>query len=92
MKISELKCSLLPHVQIIEFLNTLSNDEVIPSREIEEKLQLSLNSGSIHRHARELKDYYEPVLIEGRRTKVWGNKKAIAAVRRQQHAYQNLQS
>jgi hypothetical protein len=83
MKVSEaLKGTALD--QLIRFLDAQPKDEVFPTSEIEGKLNVVLDSGSIGRaKTTKLKDYTLRTSVEGRSTAVWGNKKAIAALRRQ---------
>lgn len=83
MKISKISSTKTVITRILEFLNTLPDDEVVSTRELEEHLSLSTNSGDVRRNWYKLANNVETASIDGCRTRVWGNKKAISALRKQ---------
>lgn len=66
--------------RLVAFLNTQPEDEVFTSAEIEARVDVHLDSKAIRNR---VQDYRETVMLDGRKTRVWGNKKAIAALREQ---------
>lgn len=82
MKIAELSKKGALHLRIVSFLNAAPDDEVYTKADLEDKLQASMTNGGIKLHRFELKDYQEVLAFSGRVQTVWGNKKAIAALRK----------
>ena len=83
MKISELKSSRPAHVRLIPLLESLAEDEVLTNSELQERFQINTLNGNILRHKEKFIDHCQVVSMGGAKIKVWGSKKAIAALREQ---------
>lgn len=77
MKISELKEVTSTTGRLIEFLNSLPDDEVFRNSEIEEKLNINIDSVNLRKNKTQLKIYNTKVHIDGHKCRVWGNSAAI---------------
>jgi hypothetical protein len=82
MKIADVAKYSPLHIRIISFLNLMPDDEIITTGELAEKIQASLHTSSLYSHQSLLKAYQENMAMSGRIKTVWGNKKAIAALRK----------
>ena len=83
MKLSDVTSNKTAVIRVLELMNSLPDDEVLTTSELEQQLSISVQSGSIKRNWQKLKDHVELVTVDGLRTRVWGNKKAIATLRSQ---------
>ena len=83
MKIKDVLKNEVAFQTLLKYLEKLPNDEVIPNIEIQEILGITTSAQSIRRHSAFLKDYHHTLTLNGRVTRVWGNKKAIATLRGQ---------
>lgn len=77
MKISELKEISSTVSRLIKYLKSLPDDEVFRNSEIEEKLNINLDSTNLRKNNTQLKPYTTRVSIDGYKCRVWGNENAI---------------
>jgi hypothetical protein len=80
LKISTINTNKSVEERVFEILNSLPNDEVISTKELEQKAGTQNVQRSM---ASFVKNCSEPVLIGNKHTRVWGNDRAIAALRKQ---------
>lgn len=81
MKISELKEVTSTVSRLIEFLKTLPVDEVFRNSEIEEKLNINLDSTNLRKNKTQLAPYNIRISIDGHKCRVWGSMYAINTIK-----------
>ena len=68
--------------KLIAFLDSQPNDEVFSTAELQEKLQCALNSGRFKAQRSRWKNYETKIVLNCRAASVWGNKTAIAQLKK----------
>ena len=84
MKIADLKKKWGSEAdKLIYFLDMQPHDEVFTTSEIRERLQCSFGSGAFAAQRSRWGDYTMKVTIGNKISSVWGNKQAIAALKKE---------
>jgi hypothetical protein len=68
--------------RLLTFLDAQPNDDVFSTAEIQETLQCAFNSGCFKAQRSRWKHYETKIILNGRVASVWGNKIAIAQLKK----------
>ncbi len=84
MKIATLVSSAGSQTErMIAFLNKQPNDEIFTIAELRERTQCALDGGAFAADRARWRDYTTKMVMNGRVASVWGNKKAIAQLKKE---------
>ncbi len=70
--------------RLLAFLDSQPDDEIFSTNELREQLHAAFNSGSFGAQRARWKDYEFKMVVDGRYQSMWGNKTAIAALRKKE--------